>query len=524
MTGIRTATLVDLIRLHARTRATAAAFLCEARRTDFAEFHAATSRVANGLIASGICNQARFAYLCRNSDYVFELFYGGVKARAVAVGVNWRLSADEVAYVLQDADCRLLFTDNDSLNLARMAVAKCPFPLQIMVIDAPAGIPELDYAVWRDSQRDMDPDCEVSAHDIACQLYTSGTTGRPKGVLLTHRNFLEQRRAEADTGSWMNADEGSVALVVMPVYHIGGLTMGTLAFHQGVATVVSKNSDASSLIATIERHRVTQTFLVPTVIQSLLDSSECRSDRLRSLRVLRYGAAPISEALLRQARETLCCDLMQMYGMTEATGAVSCLPPADHDLKGGNRMQSCGKPLAHVEICIMDEQGRAVLPGTIGEVCVRAGSVMGGYWKLPQATADAFHGEWYRSGDAGCLDDQGYLYLRDRIKDMIVSGAENIYPAEIENLLCEHPAVLEAAVIGVPDPSWGEAVKAMVVLRPGEIASDADLKQFLRSRIAGFKVPKSFEFIPQLPRNPSGKVLRRELRLPYWSGRESLIA
>lgn len=519
MTETDSSTLADLVRLHARRRPQSLAFACEGRRVTFAEFHRATSRVANGLVAAGVSDQARFAYLCRNSEYVFEWFYGGVKAGAVAVGVNWRLSLDEVAFILKDSEASLLFTDAASLSLARAAAAQCPLLTRIIVIDAPGEDGACDYLAWRDGQCDADPGCTISSDDVAVQLYTSGTTGRPKGVLLTHRNFMEQRRSAADTGPWMNADGSDIVLVVMPTYHVGGLTMGTIGFHQGATTVISKNPDPDSLIATIEQHRVTQLFLVPTVIQSLLDCVKGKSERLQSLRVLRYGAAPISAALLRQARATLVCDLLQVYGMTEATGTVACLPPADHHDAGG-RMQSCGKALAHVAISIMNDKGCPVPAGIVGEICIRAGSVMAGYWKQPEATAGAFHGEWYRSGDAGCLDEAGYLYLRDRIKDMIISGGENIYPAEIENVICDHQAVLEAAVIAVPDPRWGEAVKAMVVLRNGETVSQMDLMQFIRARIAGFKVPKSIEFVPRLPRNPSGKVLRRELRLPYWSNHE----
>lgn len=518
------ATLADLVRFHAGARADATAFLCEGRQSTFAQFHRSTSRVANGLIAAGITHQFRFAYLCRNSEHVYEMFYGAVKAGTVAVGVNWRLSCGEVAYILRDAEARLLFTDAATLPLALAAADNCPLISQIIAIDAPRGGGARDYLTWRDGQSDADPACAVRSDDVACQLYTSGTTGRPKGVLLTHRNFMEQRRAAARSGRWMNIDEGSVALVVMPTYHVGGLTMGTIAFHQGATTVVSKTPDPESLIATIERHRVTHVFLVPAVIQSLLDHCEGKPEPLRSLRLLRYGAAPISAALLRQTRSTLSCDLMQVYGMTEVTGTVACLPPADHDdSEAEGRMRSCGKPLAHVDICVMDAQGHPVPAGIVGEICIRAGSVMAGYWRQPKATAEAFYDEWYRSGDAGYLDEAGYLYLRDRIKDLIISGGENIYPAEVENAICDHEAVVEAAVIGVPDPRWGEAVKAIIVLRKGSTVSPADLIEFIRKRIAGFKVPKSIDFVEQLPRNPSGKILRRELRLPYWSGRENQL-
>jgi acyl-CoA synthetase (AMP-forming)/AMP-acid ligase II len=278
------------------------------------------------------------------------------------------------------------------------------------------------------------------------------------------------------------------------------------------------------LIEVIERHRVSQLFLVPSVIQSLLDHPEGKPERLRSLRVLRYGAAPISASLLRQARATLSCDFVQVYGMTEATGTVACLSPADHeDSAVAGRMRSCGKPLVDIQIGIVDAQGLTVPSGIVGEICIRAGSVMAGYWKQPEATAEAFYGDWYRSGDAGYLDEAGYLYLHDRIKDMIISGGENIYPAEVENAICDHEAVEEAAVIGVPDRHWGEAVKAIIVIKKGSTVTRAEVIEFLRGRIAGFKVPKSIDFVTALPRTPSGKILRRELRVPYWAGRDRQI-
>jgi acyl-CoA synthetase (AMP-forming)/AMP-acid ligase II len=505
-------TLPDLVRQHAQTRGESSAFLCEHRRSTFAQFHGATSRVANGLISAGISDQLRFAYLCRNSDYVFEMFYGGLKAGAVAVGINWRLSSDEVAYTLRDSESRLIFTDAETLPLAQAAAKNCPLVREIIAIDAPTG-DIVDFLQWRDAQSDADPKRDISADYTASQLYTSGTTGKPKGVPLTHRNFIEQRRAAAGTGRWMNAGDSDVVLVVMPIYHVGGLTMGTIAFHQGAATVVSRNPHPASLIETIERHGVTQLFLVPTVIQSLLDHPDCSAEKLKSLRLLRYGAAPISAQLLRQARATLRCDLTQVYGMTEATGTVACLPPHDHnDSEADRKMRSCGKALATVSIRIMNAQGEPVPQGVIGEICVRAGSLMAGYWKQRAATEEAFHGEWYRSGDAGFLDEAGYVYIQDRIKDMIISGGENIYPAEVESILCDHPEVAEAAVIGVPDRQWGESVRAVVVRRTGASVTEAGLIQFVRDRIARFKAPKTVEFVDTLPKTASGKILRRELR------------
>jgi fatty-acyl-CoA synthase len=510
-------TLADQVRLHARERGDREAFICEGRRTTFAAFDSATSRVANALIAAGVTDQARFAYLCRNSDRVFELVYGGHKAGAVPVGVNWRLATDEAAYILNDAGALLVFTDEESLPLALAAAAKAPCVRRIIALDgAGADRDVTDFVGWRDAFGDADPHRDGDTDAVACQIYTSGTTGNPKGALITHRNFIEQRRAGQDTGPWMNSVEGDVVLVAMPTYHIGGLTMGTIGFSQGCTVVVSARPDPASLMDSIEQHRVTITFLVPAAIQALLDHSDCRPERLRSLRILRYGAAPMTASLLRQIRAALACDIVQVYGMTEATGSVSSLPPQDHiDSEADRRMRSVGKSLAHLEITIRDADGNTLPTGAIGEICVRGRSIMAGYWRLPEATAEAFHGEWYRSGDAGALDEDGYLYLHDRIKDVIISGGENIYPAEVENAICDHPAVAEAAAIGVPDRRWGETVKVIVVVRSGSAVSEMELIEFVRGRIAAYKAPKSVAFVPGLPRNPSGKILRRELRASF---------
>jgi fatty-acyl-CoA synthase len=241
------------------------------------------------------------------------------------------------------------------------------------------------------------------------------------------------------------------------------------------------------------------------------------------LKYMLYGASPIPAALLKECIEVFKCGFVQMYGMTETTGTIVALPPEDH-VEGLERMRSAGKALPGIELAILDVDGQPLPPRQVGEIATRSGSNMAGYWNLPEATASTLRSDgWLRTGDAGYMDEDGYLYIHDRIKDMIISGGENIYPAEVESALCDHPDVAEAAVIGIPDDKWGEAVKAVVVMKPGKQATATDIINFTRERIAGFKTPKSVEFLPALPRNPSGKILRRQLREPYWAGKDRRV-
>jgi fatty-acyl-CoA synthase len=395
--------------------------------------------------------------------------------------------------------------------LAR-ALAGRPDAKTVINLDGGDG-PQLDYRAWRDAASAADPNLASSPGDVVFQLYTSGTTGHPKGVQITHANIAAQRAAEALSGDWARLRDGDVGLVVMPLYHVGGLMMGLVSICAGVLTVVSKNTDAKALVELIDAYQVTTTFLVPVLIQNLLDEAVNAPEKLAQVRALRYGAAAMPPALLLRAQATLRCGLLQVYGMTETTGAIAYLPPEDHcEAEFERRMKSCGKAMPGIDIKIMDANGADAAANCMGEICVRGDVVMKGYWRREAETALANGDGWYKSGDAGRIDDDGYIYLGDRIKDMIISGGENIYPAEVENALLEHPAVHEVAVIGVPDQKWGEAVKAFVVPRAAGDVDEASLIAFAAARIAKYKVPKIVTFVEALPRNPSGKVLKRELR------------
>jgi long-chain acyl-CoA synthetase len=292
-----------------------------------------------------------------------------------------------------------------------------------------------------------------------------------------------------------------------------------MGLYNGAKGVVAREFDPSRVLDFIERDRISKMFMVPAAMQIVVRQPRAREVDFSCLKFLLYGASPIPLDLLKECMEVFGCGFVQMYGMTETCGTIVALPPEDHDPQGNARMRSAGKPLPGVEIAILGDDGAPLPPLEVGEIATRSAANMTGYWNLPEATANTIDAEgWLRTGDAGYLDEDGYVYIHDRVKDMIITGGENVYPAEVENAIFGHPAVADVAVIGVPDPQWGEAVKAVVVARPGAEATPAEIIAWARERIAGFKTPKSVDFIEALPRNPSGKILRRELREPYWAG------
>lgn len=513
--------LADIPRQQASRRAGAIAMVFRERTTTFGDLDRRSSRVANGLIALGQPPQQRVGYFGKNSDRYFEVMLGALKANTAIVGVNWRLAAPEISYVLNDAGCEVLFADAEFAPLIEKIGMECPRLRHRIVVEG-----ERDgwssYPAWRDTQSDDDPCLPIAPEDDAIQLYTSGTTGHPKGVQLTNANYLAFFRA-AQEARWGDFAAGEANLVVMPNFHVAGTNMGIATLAQGATAIIQREVDPAEILQLIAHHRIKSAFLVPAVIGMLVQHPKIGEADISSLRSIFYGASPIAEALLAQAQTVFTgCGFTQLYGLTETVGAATALQPADHVAEKG-LLRSCGKPYPGIEVKTVDGSGRATKAGEVGEIVIRGGVVMKGYWNKSEATAAAVRNGWFYTGDAGYFDADGYLYIHDRIKDMIVSGAENIYPAEVENALFGHPAVADVAVIGVPDEKWGEAVKAIIVLRPGEATTAADVIAFARTRIAGYKVPKSVDFVAALPRNPSGKVLRRELREPYWAGKERRV-
>jgi acyl-CoA synthetase (AMP-forming)/AMP-acid ligase II len=516
-------TLGDLARLQAAVRPAADALLFEGRSTSYGDFDRYASRVANGLRAAGLRPGARVGYLGKNSDLFFQVVFGCAKAGIVLVGVNWRLAPPEVSYILNDARVEVLFVAHEFRELAAKVLPEVPsLRLLVAVEEGHPGWP--DFVRWRDQHPDDDPAVPVATGDVAVQMYTSGTTGHPKGVLLAHRSFFAMlREPPAEDMEFERWTEHDVSLVAMPNYHIGGVGWGIAGLRAGARNIVLKEFDAAQVLAAIQQHRISKLFLVPTAMRLVLQLPGARRTDYDSLRYISYGASPIPLDLLREAIEVFQCGFVQLYGMTETTGGATYLPPQDHDVRGNERMRSAGKPFPGVSIKVVDVDGTPLPPRVMGEICIRSPANMVGYWNLPEVTARTLVDGWVHTGDAGYLDEDGYVYVLDRARDLILSGGENISPAEVESAIFGHPAVADVAVIGVPDERWGEAVKAMVVLKPGVEATAAEIIAYARERIAGYKLPKSVDFIAELPRNPSGKVLKRELRKPYWAGLDRRI-
>lgn len=499
------ATFSEALAKHARERPTQIALRQDGRVVDYAMLDRQASQIAAGLHAMGMTKGDRVAYLGKNSDRAIALTLGAARAGVVFVPIIWRLAPAEVAGILEDAAPGAVFVEP--------AFSHCASDVaRVVLMDE-------RFDLWRDAQPDSGPAVALSEDDVVLQLYTSGTTGKPKGVLLTHANGIRQRANQvAAQVDWLLAEPGDATIIAMPYGHIGGVGVALLAINSGQELIIHAEYDAGAVIEAVAAHRVRRLFLVPAAIGIMLQHPKAVDADFSSIETLSYGASPIPLPLLQQAVARMKCGFTQVYGMTETWGSVVALPPEDHLPGREHKIAAAGKALPGVELRIIDEGGADLPPGHIGEVAIRSPNNARGYWNKPEETARALLGDgWLRTGDAGLLDEDGYLFIQDRIKDMIITGAENVYPAEVESAIHAHPAVLEAAVIGVPDVKWGEAVKAIVVLRPGMDATADEIVAHARTRIAGFKCPKSVDFVDELPRNPSGKILRRQLREPYWA-------
>ena len=499
-------TFAEIIREHARERPNAPALTFEDNTWNFAEFHARSSRVANALLREGVEPGDRVAVLTKNRAEFFELICACSKIGAILLGLNWRLAPLEISAIVGDATPTIIFVGPEEaaiLNDDTRAVASLKSAIMFGA----------QFDAWRDTAPAADPGHVGAAEDVMLILYTSGTTGLPKGVMLSNEGMSYTRRLAEE--AW-GMGPRSVNLVAMPMFHIGGSGYGTSVMMAGGHTVLMREVNPAKAIELIQRRRVTHTFFVPTVVQALLQVPGVETADLSSMELLMYGAAPMGDVLLRRALDVLKCNFMQAYGMTESSGTVVVLDPIDHDPGGprANLLRSVGRALPWVELRVVDPRTtRDAEIGAIGEIWLRSPMVMKGYWGKPHETAEAIvEGGWLRTGDAAYLDAEGYVFLFDRFKDMIISGGENIYPAEVENAMIAHPAVKEVGVIGMPHERWGETPMAIVVLKPGALAAEKELIEFTRGRLAHYKCPTIVTFAQALPRNASGKLLKREMR------------
>lgn len=507
--------VADVARHHGRDRPDAQALWFEGEAISYAELDRLSSQCAQALLAAGVQPGDRVGTLAKGAADFFVLWFGCLKIRACLTPVNWRLAPPEIAFILKDAGCRLLVVGADYARTIEGLLPELP-ELATVVQFEPGHPAWPGFRDWIGAFPAEDPGLEPRADDDVIQLYTSGTTGLPKGVQLSEANYAALFEVAAK--SWAKFDLGEGVLVAMPLFHVAGANLGMLALKGASRAVVMREVDVGLMMRRIEEQRINHAFMAPAIINMLLQHPDQAQADLSSLHHVYYGASPISEEVLTRAQARLGANFVQLYGLTETIGGGANLSPEAHDPALG-KLRACGKPSQGYEIRVRVD-GRDAAVGEVGEIEIRSAGVMKGYWNRPEATAEAIDAEgWFRSGDAGFFDADGYLFIHDRVKDMIVSGGENIYPAEVENALMSHPSIADAAVVGVPDDRWGEAVKAIVVLRPGAELDPASIIAHCRTLIAGYKVPKSVDLIEVLPRNPSGKVLRRELRAPYWEGR-----
>jgi len=517
--------LAEIVRRHARERgAEPAITFVEGRRTvTWAELDARASRVAQALIAAGVRPQDRIAFLDKNGLEYFDVLFGGAKLNAVNVAVNWRLAPREVLYIVNDARARVLIVGREFMPCVD-GIAKELTTVETIVVIGGDDERHQPYETWIGRHPANDPNVGAVREDVAVQLYTSGTTGLPKGAMLTNANLGQ---LVPWVGPQWGFDATSVNLVCMPLFHIGGSGWALCGMWTGGHAILFREFVPPAILAAIPRYRITNALLVPAMLQFLSATPGADAHDYSTLRSIVYGASPVTDDVLLRSMRTFRCPFIQVYGLTETTGAITQLPPEDHD-PGGPRsglLRSAGKPFPWVEIRIVDPATEQDAPvGAVGELWTRSVQNMKGYWAKPDETERTIRSDgWLRTGDAGYVDAEGYVYLTDRVKDMIITGGENVYPAEVENALMSHPDVADIAVIGVPDDRWGETVKAIAVPRPGTAPAPDTILAWARERLAHFKCPTSIDFAESLPRNPSGKLLKRELREPYWKGQTRRI-
>lgn len=500
------------------------ALVFEGRRTTYAEMHAEADVVADALLSNGLSQGDRWAYLGGNSDRFFIFLLGAIRSGTCLVPVNWRLSEPEARFIIEDSQAKLIFADRPNMPMGISLAQAAALP-DAIPIEGDNGRVSAEYEAWLKSGSGAALPLSEDPSASFIQLYTSGTTGQPKGVLITNGSYtghLERLSKIANRSIRPIAED--VNLLSMPVFHVSGTGIGLETLHPGGKLVITRFFSLKDSLHLISSERITRTFLVPAALKMMLDNEDIKQFDLTSLINIQYGGGPISRELRDQAWSVMSCGFAQYYGMTETAGNISALEAEMGEDQGAKRSHSVGRPLPGTNVRIVGDKGDVMPVGETGEIQVQAISNTVGYWNRPEANAELFANDgWLRTGDIGELDEDGFLYIRGRLKDMIISGGENIYPKEVESVIDTHPDVDDVAVIGVPDLKWGEAVCAFVIAKPGHDLADLQLLEWLQPRLAGYKIPRHVCFVTEFPRTASGKVKSTDLR-SWWADMQAAVA
>lgn len=484
------------------------------RRLSFADVYERGKRGANALLAGGLAPGDRVAKLMRNRAELIELGFAAAMAGGCSLNLHGRNTLEDHVHMLNDSGAAFLFLDENHKEHAEALGRECPGLRRIFAVGWEGGGACPPYEEWLRKGAASAPGVVVEPDSLFHLHYTSGTTGRAKAVVNTHRTHRAWLAKFFRNLDYRLGAEDSM-LHAGPMTHASFNFIET-TFLRGARNIVMPRFEPDLFFDLTKRERATTTHVVPTVVRRLLESEKFAEADLSSLHTITYGTAPISEDLLREAVERIGPVFRQTYGLTEARQPIAILDSRDHAADGTpaqrRRLASCGRVAAGVELALLDDADRPAAPGEPGEICVRGDYAMARYWKNPEATAETMRGGWVRTGDVAFADEEGYLYIMDRKNDLIITGGFNVYPSEVERVLCLHPDVREAVVIGAPDEQWGEAVHAMVVPRPGASPAPSDIIAFAHGRIAGYKKPKRVEFLSEIPRNSRGKALRRKIR------------
>jgi len=494
----------------------------EGAKWTYSQTNERINRLANALGNLGVNKGDRIGMLQVNCNQYIECYFAAAKLGAIFVPLNFRTKADELGYMIGNAAAEILFVGSRYLDMVDGLLPELPTLTECVSLDAHSK-GKLFYEDLLSSASSDECCGEILDEDVTVLMYTAGTTGRPKGVPLTHNGLASY---VLDNVEPANPDIEERNLLTVPLYHVAGIQAMLAAVYGGRTLIMMRQFEVKEWMQTVEREQATRAMLVPTMLKRVIDDPEFENYNLKSLRVITYGAAPMPFEVIRKAIQVMpSVRFINAFGQTETASTIAALGPEDHIIEGTQEERekklkrlssSIGRPLPDVEVKTVDEDGKALSGGEVGEIVVRGSRVMTGYWGDEQKTSEVITPDgWLRTGDMGWIDDEGYIYLAGRGDDMIIRGGENISPEEVEDVLHAHPKVEEAAVIGVFDPEWGQEPRAIVVLKTGESATPAEIIEYCRSRLAGFKRPRSVIFVDYLPRNEMGKVLKKELRDRY---------